>query len=123
MTYVKLKYWSIHSNVYPGNIKKANRSSKSLQTLIMSFCGPHTARHPMHCVDLAFGADSSFFPRYRRAQQMDGDVERQTNELLKKAKIRESTSAIGHNRVLARKEDGRWRGLLNFKFLNTSALK
>ena len=44
-------------------------------------------------------------------------------ELLKKVKVQESTSAFGHNPVLARKKDGRWRMYINFKPLNKILVK
>ena len=45
------------------------------------------------------------------------------DELLKKGKVQESTSAFGHSPVLARKKDGRWRMCINFKPLNKITVK
>ena len=45
------------------------------------------------------------------------------DELLKKGKVQESTSAFGHHPVLARKKDGRWRMCINFKPLNKITVK
>ena len=51
------------------------------------------------------------------------EIERQVEELLKKGKVQESTSAFGHKPVLARKKYGRWRMCINFKPLNKITVK
>ena len=77
----------------------------------------------MHRIELLEGAAPSFVPRYRRPPQHEEEIERQVDELLKKGKIQESTGAFGHNPVLARKKDRRWRMCINFKPLNKIAVK
>ncbi|CDJ28247.1 OSJNBb0049I21.6 protein, related [Eimeria mitis] len=72
----------------------------------------------MHRIELIPGSAPSFVPRYRRPPQLEEEIERQADELLKKGKVQPSTSAFGHNPVLAKKTDGRWRMCVDFKPIN-----
>ena len=85
--------------------------------------GRPPAERPAHRIDLIPGAAPSYVPRYRKPPQHEEEIERQANELLRKGKVQESTSAFGHNPVLVRKKDGRWRMCVNFKPLNKITVK
>lgn len=85
--------------------------------------GRPPAERPAHRIDLIPGAAPSYVPRYRKPPQQEEEIERQVDELLKKGKVQESTSAFGHNPVLVPKKDGRWRMCVNFKPLNKITVK
>ena len=85
--------------------------------------GRPPAGRSIRCIERVEGAAPSFVPWYRRSFQDEEEIERQVDELLKKGKVQESTSAFGHNPVLARKKDGRWRMCINFKPLNKITVK
>lgn len=85
--------------------------------------GQPLAERPAHRIELFPGAASSYVPRYRKLNQHEGEVERQANELLKKGKLQEPTSAFGHNPVWVRKKDGRWRVCVSFKPSNKITVK
>lgn len=69
--------------------------------------GQLSVRRPLRLIQLVLGATPSFVPRYRRAPQLEDEVERQAVESLKKGNVKGSTNAFGYNRVLARKKNGR----------------
>ena len=81
------------------------------------------AGHQMDHIELDPGAAPSIAPRYRRFAQLEGEIERQVDELLKKGKIQESASAFRHNRALATEKDRRWGKCVNFKPLNKITVK
>ena len=85
--------------------------------------GRPPAGRTAHRIDLIPGAAPSYVPRYRKPPQQEEEIERQVDELLKKGKLQESTSAFGHNPVLVPKKDGRWRLCVNFKPLNKITVK
>ncbi|CDJ29970.1 uncharacterized protein EMH_0054140 [Eimeria mitis] len=77
----------------------------------------------MHRIELVPSSASSVVPRYRRPPHMEEEIERQADELLKKGKVQLSTSAFGHNPVLAKKKEGSWRVCVDFKPLNKITVK
>ncbi|CDJ29330.1 Retrotransposon nucleocapsid protein, related [Eimeria mitis] len=60
--------------------------------------------------------NSKEVPASRRPPHLEEEIERQ-------GKVQPSTSAFGHNRVLAKKKDGRWRMCVDFKHLNKITVK
>ena len=62
----------------------------------------------MHRTELFHAAAPNFIPGCRRPTQLKEEIAKQADELLKKGKVQESTSAFGLNPVQARKgeEDG-----------------
>ena len=85
--------------------------------------GNPPASRTAHRIELVPGSAPSFAPRYRRPPQHEEEIERQVDILLKKGKVQESSSAFGHNPVLVKKKDGRWRMCVNFKPLNAITIK
>ena len=85
--------------------------------------GRPPAGRSMHRIELIPGSAPSFVPRYRRPPHLEEEIERQADELLKKGNVQPSTSAFGHNPVLAKKKDGRWRMCVDFKPLNKITVK
>ncbi|CDJ35655.1 uncharacterized protein EMH_0028280 [Eimeria mitis] len=77
----------------------------------------------MHSIELIPGSARSFVPRYRRPPHLVEAIERQAEELLKKGKVQPSTSASGHNPLLAKKNDGSWRMCVDFKPPNKITVK
>ena len=74
-------------------------------------------------MELVESAAPSFIRSYGGPPQHEEELERQVDELLKKGKVHESTSAFGHNSVLERQKDGSWRVCINFKPLNKIFVK
>ncbi|CDJ36344.1 uncharacterized protein EMH_0079970 [Eimeria mitis] len=85
--------------------------------------GRAPAGRPMHRIELTSGSATSFVPRYRRPPHLEEEIERQADELLKIGKVQPSTSAFGHNPVLAKKKDCRRRMCVDFKPPNKITLK
>ncbi|CDJ34745.1 Gypsy/Ty-3 retroelement polyprotein, related [Eimeria mitis] len=85
--------------------------------------GMPPAGRSMHPIELIPGSAPRFIPRYRRTPHLDEEIGRQADELLKKGTVQPSTSAFGHNPVLAKEKDGRWCMCGDFKPLNTITVK
>ncbi|CDJ34228.1 uncharacterized protein EMH_0019310 [Eimeria mitis] len=85
--------------------------------------GRPPAGRSVHRIKLIPGSAPSFVPRYRRAPHLEEESERQADELLKRGKVQPSPSVFGHNPVLAKKKDGRWRMGIDFKPLNKITAK
>ena len=85
--------------------------------------GRPPVQRPKRRMELVEGAAPNFVRSYRGPAQHEEELERQVDDLLKKGKVQESTSAFGHNSVLARKKDGSWRMCINFKPLNKIIVK
>ncbi|CDJ36322.1 uncharacterized protein EMH_0078200 [Eimeria mitis] len=77
----------------------------------------------MHRIELIPSSAPSFFSRYRQPAHLEEEIERQADELLKKGKVQPSSSALGHNPMLAKKKDGRWRMYVDFQPLKKITVK
>ncbi|CDJ36427.1 uncharacterized protein EMH_0085060 [Eimeria mitis] len=77
----------------------------------------------MHRMELIRGSAPSFIPRYRRPSDLEEGIERKADDLLKTGKVQPSTSAFGHDPVLPKKKEGRWRICIDFKPLDKITVK
>ncbi|CDJ26978.1 uncharacterized protein EMH_0027970 [Eimeria mitis] len=78
------------------------------------------AGRSVHPIELIPGSAPSFVPRYRHFSDLEEEIVLQVEELIK---VRPSTSAFGHNPVLAKKWEGRWRICVEFKPPNKITVK
>ncbi|CDJ29277.1 uncharacterized protein EMH_0003480 [Eimeria mitis] len=101
---------------------KLNEESSDVLNKKGLMAGRPPAGRSLHRIKLP-GSAPSFVPRDRRAQHLEEESERQADELLKRGKVQPSPSVFGHNPVLAKKKDGRWRMCIDFKPLNKITAK